>query len=93
MAFLIMSFFIAIADKGMLMGQTIANLVVLWFGYGTAKFILRLKNRWLKMELEESTTDESINIKMTQFRDFQKESGGFGENLDKINFWFTMQLT
>lgn len=43
-AFLGMSFFIAIADKGILMGQVISNLVLLWFGYGTAKFLLRWKN-------------------------------------------------
>jgi len=42
-SFLVMSFFIAIADKGMLMGQVISSLTILWFGYGTAKFILRLK--------------------------------------------------
>lgn len=40
----------------------------------------------VKMELEENKTDNSIIIKTMHFRDLEKESGGFGETLDKVNW-------
>lgn len=40
----------------------------------------------VKMEPEESTTSNSIILKLKHFRDLEKESGGFEENLDKINW-------
>ena len=40
----------------------------------------------IKMELEESKADSSIRAKLTHLRDLKKESGAFGETLDKINW-------
>ena len=40
----------------------------------------------VRMDLEESKVDRSINIKMTYLRDVKSESGAFGESLDEINW-------
>ncbi len=40
----------------------------------------------IKINAEENEFDDSFSLKLTHMRDFERESGGFSENLDKITW-------